>query len=140
MEIIFQYLDKNQKKNLCYIFFKKKGIIYTNCNNWIFLHRFAKEIFFQEIWALGKIIYFIYKIMFFFLNLTDFKKFKFCFLKIIFQNSDEKKCFKLVETKKLHVCLKHIPHMTYTLNIYYIVLHYNGFFFQTYTRYSLYMM
>ena len=24
MEIIFQYLDKNQKKNLCYIFFKKR--------------------------------------------------------------------------------------------------------------------
>ena len=98
------------------------------------------EIIFQEIWALGKIIYFIYKIMFFFLNLTEIKKFKFCFLKIIFQNSDEKKCFKLVETKKLHVCLKHIPHMTYTLNIYYIILHYKEFFFQTYTRYSLYMM
>ena len=47
MEIIFQYLDKKQKEtNLCYIFFKKKGIIYTNYNNWIFLHRFAKEIFF----------------------------------------------------------------------------------------------
>ena len=138
MEIIFQYLDKKQ---IYVIFFlKKKGIIYTNYNNWIFLHRFAKEIFFQEIWALGKIIYFIYKIIFFFLNLTEIKKFKFCFLKIIFQNSDEKKCVKLVETKKLHVCLKHIPHMTYTFNIYYIVLHYKEFFFQTYTRYSLYMM
>ena len=41
----------------------------------------------------------------------------------------KKKCFKLVETKKLHVCLKHIPHMTYTLNIYCIVLHYKEFFF-----------
>ena len=29
--------------------------------------------------------------------------------------------FKLVETKKLHVCLKHIPHMTYTLKIYNIL-------------------
>ena len=38
-----------------------------------------------------------------------------------------------METKKLHVCLKHIPHMTYTLNIYYIVLHYKEFFFQTYS-------
>ena len=88
------------------------------------------EIIFQEIWALGKIIYFIYKIIFFFLNLTEIKKFKFCFLKIIFQNSDEKNCFKLVETKKLHVCLKHIPHMTYTFNIYYIVFHYKDFFFK----------
>ena len=77
-----------------------------------------------------QIIYFIYKIIFFFLNLTEIKKFKFCFLKIIFQNSDEKKIFKLVETKKLHVCLKHILHMTYTLNIYYIVLHYKEFFFK----------
>ena len=75
MEIIFQYLDKEQKKkNLCYIFLKKEGIIYTNYNNWIFLHRFAKEIFFQEIWALGKIIYFIHKIIFFFLNLSEIKK------------------------------------------------------------------
>ena len=112
---------------------KKKRIIYTNYNNWIFLHRFVKETFIQEIfWALGKIIYFIYRIIFFFLNLTEIKKFKFCFLKIIFQNSDEKKCFKLVETKKLHVCLKHIPHMTYTLNIYYIFLHYKDFFFNIY--------
>ena len=39
-----------------------------------------------------------------------------------------------METKKLHVCLKHIPHMTYTLNIYYIVLHYKDFFFQTYIQ------
>ena len=68
--------------------------------------------------------------MFFFLNLTEIKKFKFCFLKIIFQNSDEIFFFKLVKTKKLHVCLKHIPHMTYTLNIYYIVLHYMEFFFK----------
>ena len=88
------------------------------------------EIIFQEIWALGKIIYFIYKIILFFLNLTEIKKFKFCFLKIIFQNSDEKKCFKLVETKKLYVCLIHIPHMTYTFNIYYIVLHYKEIFFK----------
>ena len=80
MEIIFQYLDKKHpKKNLFYIFFLKKGIIYTNYNNWIFLHRFAKEIFFQEIWALGKIIYFIYKIIFFFLNLTEIKKLYFVF-------------------------------------------------------------
>ena len=88
------------------------------------------EIIFQEIWALGKIIYFIYKIIFFYLNLTEIKKFKFCFLKIIFQNSDEKKSFKLVETKKLHVCLKHIPHITYTLNIYYIVHITKNFFFK----------
>ena len=75
MEIIFQYLDKNQKKKIYVIFFfKKEGIIYTNYNNWIFLHRFAKEIFFQEIWVLGKIIYFIHKIIFFFLNLTEIKK------------------------------------------------------------------
>ena len=66
MEIIFQYLDKKQKNQIFVIFFlKKKGIIYTNYNNWIFLHRFAKEIFFQEIWALGKIIYFIYRIILF---------------------------------------------------------------------------
>ena len=70
MEIIFEYLEK--KTNL--YFLKKKGNIYRNYNNWIFLHRFAKEIFFQEIWALGKIIYFIYKITFFSLNLTEIKK------------------------------------------------------------------
>ena len=75
MEIVFQYLDKNQKNKIYGIFFlKKEGIIYTNYNNWIFLHRYAKQIFFQEIWALGKIIYFIYKIIFFFLNLTEIKK------------------------------------------------------------------
>ena len=38
------------------------------------MHRYAKEIFFQEIWALGKIIYFIYKIIFFLLNLINIKK------------------------------------------------------------------
>ena len=70
MKIIFQYIDK---KNYV-IFKKKKRIIYTNYNNWIFLHSFAKEIFFQEIWALGKIIYFIYKIIFFLLNLIEIKK------------------------------------------------------------------
>ena len=70
MKIIFQYIDK---KNYS-ILKKKKRIIYTNYNNWIFLHRFAKEIFFQEIWALGKIIYFIYKIVFFLLNLPEIKK------------------------------------------------------------------
>ena len=70
MKIIFQYIDK---KNYV-IFKKKKRIIYTNYNNWIFLHRFAKEMFFQEIWALGKIIYFIYKIIFFPLNLIEIKK------------------------------------------------------------------
>ena len=75
MEIIVQYLDKNKNKTKNYVFFiLKKGIIYTNYNNWIFLHRFAKEIFIQEIWALGKIIYFIYKTIFFFLNLTEIKK------------------------------------------------------------------
>ena len=75
MEIVFQYLDKNQKKKYMLYFFKKKeGIIYTNYNNWIFMHRYAKQIFFQEIWALGKIIYFIYKIIFFFLNLIEIKK------------------------------------------------------------------
>ena len=70
MEITFQYLDK-KNQNILYL---KKGIIYTNYNNWISLHRFAKEIFFQEIWALDKIIYFIYKIIFFFLNLIEIKK------------------------------------------------------------------
>ena len=35
-----------------------------------------------------------------------------------------------METKKLHICLRHIPHMTYTLNIYYIFLHYKEFFFK----------
>ena len=75
MEIIFQYLDKNQKKKKIYvIFFLKKGIIYRKYNNWIFMHRFAKEIFFQEVWALGKIIYFIYKLIFFLLNLIEIKK------------------------------------------------------------------
>ena len=59
---------------MLYFFKKKEGIIYTTYNNWIFLQRFTKEIFFQEIWALGKIIYFIYKIIFFFLNLTEIKK------------------------------------------------------------------
>ena len=59
---------------MLYFFKKKEGIIYTNYNNWIFLNRLAKEIFFQEIWALGKIIYFIHKIIFFFLNLTEIKK------------------------------------------------------------------
>ena len=71
MKIIFQYIDK--KKNYV-IFKKKKRLIYTNYNNWIFLHRFSNEIFFQEIWALGKIIYFIYKIIFFLLNLAEIKK------------------------------------------------------------------
>ena len=75
MKIIFQYLDKKKQKELCYILKKKeKRITYTNYNNWIFMHKFAKEIFFQEIWALGKIIYFIYKIIFFLLNLTEIKK------------------------------------------------------------------
>ena len=73
MKIIFQYIDKKkQKKN--YVIFKKKLRIIYNYNNWIFMHRFAKEIFFQEIWALGKIIYFIYQIIFFFLNLIEIKK------------------------------------------------------------------
>ena len=31
------------------LYLKKKRIIYTNYNNWIFMHRFAKKIFFQEI-------------------------------------------------------------------------------------------
>ena len=74
MEIIFQYLDKIKQEKNYVIFKKKKRIIYTNYNNWIFLHRFAKEIFFQEIWALGKIIYFIYRIIFFLLNLIEIKK------------------------------------------------------------------
>ena len=115
-------------------FFFKKGIIYTNYNNWIFLHRFVKEIFIQEIfWKLGEIIYFIYKIIFFFLNLTEIKMFKFCFSKKDnFSEFRSKKSFKLVDTEKLQVCLKHIPHMTYTLNIYYIVLHYKEFFSNIY--------
>ena len=55
MEIIFQYLDKNQKKKIYVIFFKKKeGIIYRNYNNWIFLHRYAKEIFFRKFGHLAK--------------------------------------------------------------------------------------
>ena len=51
MEIIFQYLDKEKQTKNYVIFLKKKEkrIIYTNYNNWIFQHRFAKEIFFQEI-------------------------------------------------------------------------------------------
>ena len=66
MEIIFQYLDKNKnKKKPKYIIFKKKRDNIYKLQQLIFLHRFAKEIFFQEIWALGKIIYFIYKIIFF---------------------------------------------------------------------------
>ena len=86
MKIIFQYIDKKKNNENYVIFLKKeKRIIYTNYNYWIFIHRFAKEIIFQEIWALGKIIYFIYEIIFFFLNLTQIKKFKFCFLKIIFK-------------------------------------------------------
>ena len=44
-----------------------------------------KRYFFQEIWALGKIIYFIYKIIFFSLNLTEIKKYIFVFMEIIFQ-------------------------------------------------------
>ena len=43
MEIIFQYLDKKTKKTMLYLK-KKKRIIYTNYNNWIFMHRFTKEI------------------------------------------------------------------------------------------------
>ena len=74
MKIIFQYIDKKKQKKTMLYFKKNKGIIYTNYNNWIFMHRFAREIFFQEIWALGKIIYFIYKIIFFFLNLIEIKK------------------------------------------------------------------
>ena len=54
------FLKKKGEKNHIYILKKEKIIIYTNYKNWIFLHRFVKEIFFQEIWALGKIIYFIY--------------------------------------------------------------------------------
>ena len=53
-------------------------IPYTNYNNLIFLHRFVKEIFIDEIfWAFDKIIYFFYKIIVFFLNLTEIKKFNF---------------------------------------------------------------
>ena len=75
MKIIFQYIDKiKQNKNYVIFLKKEKRIIHTNYNNWIFIHRFAEEIFFQEIWALGKIIYFIYKIIFFVLNLTEIKK------------------------------------------------------------------
>ena len=60
---------------MLYLKKEKKRIIYTNYNNWIFLHIFVKEIFIQEKFlALGKIIYFIYKIIFFFLNLTEIKK------------------------------------------------------------------
>ena len=64
------------------MFYFKKKVPYTNYNNGIFLHRFAKKIFIKEIfWALDKIIYFIYKIIFFSLNLTEIKKFEFCFFK-----------------------------------------------------------
>ena len=45
---------------------KKKKISYRNYNNWNFVHRFAKEIFIQEIfWALDKIIYLLYEKIFF---------------------------------------------------------------------------
>ena len=59
MEIIFQYLDKNPKKKIYVIFFfKTKGIIYKNYNNWIFMHRFAKEIFFSGNLGTWQKIYF----------------------------------------------------------------------------------
>ena len=75
MEIVFQYLDKKNPKKIYVIFFdKKEGITSINYNKWIFLHRYVEEIFLQEIWALHKIIYFIYQILFFFLNLTEIKK------------------------------------------------------------------
>ena len=74
MKIIFQYLDKKKQKKPMLYLKKKQLIIYTNYNNLILMHRFAKQILFQEIWALGKIIYFIYKITLFFLNLTEIKK------------------------------------------------------------------
>ena len=35
------------------------------------------------------------------------------------------------------MCLKHVPDITYTLNIDDIVIYYKEFFFETYTRYSL---
>ena len=74
------------------MFYFKKKVAYTNYNNWIFLHRFVKKIFIQEIFlALDKIIYFIYKIIYFLLNLTEIKKFKFTFLKIIFRLQMKKK-------------------------------------------------
>ena len=50
---------------------KKRIIAYTKYNNWIFLHIFVKEIFFQEIWALGKIVYLIHKIIFFLKSHSD---------------------------------------------------------------------
>ena len=50
-------------------YYEKKIIAYTNYNNLIFFHRFVKKIFIYEIfWALEKIIYFIYKIMFLFVE------------------------------------------------------------------------
>ena len=65
--IIFQYSDKKKKY---VIFFLKKVIIQTTTTGFFF-----KETFFQEIFsALGKIIYFIYKIILFFLYLTEIKK------------------------------------------------------------------
>ena len=47
MKIIFQYIDKKNKKKTMLYLKRKKRIIYTNYNNWIFMHRFAKEIFFH---------------------------------------------------------------------------------------------
>ena len=59
-------------------YYPKKIIAYTKYNNLIFLHRFVKEIFIDEIfWAFDKTIYFIYKIIFFSFNLTEIKKFNF---------------------------------------------------------------
>ena len=77
---MFRFLKKLNK--LCFITKKKEIIAYTNYNNLIFLHRFVKEIFIDEIfWAFDKIIYFIYEIFFFFLNLTQIKKFNLFFFK-----------------------------------------------------------
>ena len=70
---------KKKINKVCFIK-KTKKVACTNYNNWIYLHRFVKRIFIQEIfWALDKIIYFIYKIIFFFLNLTEIKKSKLFF-------------------------------------------------------------
>ena len=59
-------------------YYEKKNYSIYKLHQFDFFHRFVKNIFIHEIfWALDKIIYFIYKIIFFFLNLTEIKKFKF---------------------------------------------------------------
>ena len=57
------YFSKKKKNNIYKL--QQLDFLYTDL---------LKRFFFQEIQALGKIIYFIYKIIFFILNLTEIKK------------------------------------------------------------------